>query len=43
MINKAINYYLDKGFKPISRRVGGYVVMGKSLRKTYHRFNALLC
>lgn len=28
---KAINYYIEKGFKPISRRVGGNVVMGKSL------------
>ncbi|MEW8956889.1 hypothetical protein [Clostridium sp.] len=29
--DKAIEYYIDKGFKPISRRVGGNVVMGKSL------------
>jgi GNAT superfamily N-acetyltransferase len=29
--DKAINYYIQKGFKPISRRVGGKVVMGKSL------------
>jgi GNAT superfamily N-acetyltransferase len=29
--DKAINYYIQKGFKPISRRVGGNVVMGKSL------------
>lgn len=29
--DKAIEYYINKGFKPISRRVGGNVVMGKSL------------
>lgn len=29
--DKAINFYISKGFKPISRRVGGNVVMGKSL------------
>lgn len=29
--DRAINYYIEKGFKPISRRVGGNVVMGKSL------------
>lgn len=29
--NKAIEYYVNKGFKPISRRVAGNVVMGKSL------------
>jgi ribosomal protein S18 acetylase RimI-like enzyme len=29
--DKAINYYIERGFKPISRRVGGNVVMGKSL------------
>lgn len=29
--DKAIDYYIQKGFKPISRRVGGYIVMGKSL------------
>lgn len=29
--DKAINYYIQKGFKPISRRVDGNVVMGKSL------------
>lgn len=28
---RAIDYYIEKGFKPISRRVGGNVVMGKSL------------
>lgn len=29
--DKAINFYISKGFKPISRRVGGNVIMGKSL------------
>lgn len=29
--DKAINYYIKKGFKPISRRVGGNIVMGKAL------------
>jgi GNAT superfamily N-acetyltransferase len=29
--NKAIEYYVNKGFKPISRRVAGNIVMGKSL------------
>jgi ribosomal protein S18 acetylase RimI-like enzyme len=29
--DEAIDYYIKKGFKPISRRVGGNVVMGKSL------------
>jgi len=28
---KAIEYYINRGFKPISRRVGGNIVMGKSL------------
>lgn len=28
---KAINFYSEKGFKPISRRVAGNIVMGKSL------------
>jgi hypothetical protein len=28
---RSINYYIQKGFKPISRRLGGYLVMGKSL------------
>lgn len=28
---RAIEYYINRGFKPISRRVGGNVVMGKSL------------
>lgn len=28
---KAIEYYINKGFKPISRRVDGNVIMGKSL------------
>lgn len=29
--DKVIDYYIKKGFKPISRRLGGNVVMGKSL------------
>lgn len=29
--DKVVDYYIKKGFKPISRRLGGNVVMGKSL------------
>lgn len=28
---RVIEFYIKNGFKPLSRRVGGYVVMGKSL------------